>query len=196
MKLFARGHPEGRWFKCRHSFLRPRHGWELNFTQNSPPLASSPWAISSQQPRTNLRRLLAARVRSHTVKNTLRMPFLNSDPASRCCRQPRSGTCPAGSPGTDTAWAVQGRGSCCLGSEFSSPRIKDFHFWGAADFIAKLKQGAQFLKLPSSKRCLRCPAPSEMQPGFQQLQQNVSSPPGQSQNVASGSCPCQGMLDG
>lgn len=71
------------------------------FYSELPPLTSSPWALSRRQPGTNLRRLLADGVWSHTVKNTLRMPFLNSDPSSWCCRQPRSGTCrwgPLGRP--------------------------------------------------------------------------------------------------
>lgn len=132
MKLFARGHPEGRWFKCRHSFPRPRHGWELNFTQNSPlsPGARGQSAVSSLGLTSDGCWRPEFRV---PVKNTLRMPFLNSDPASRCCCQPRSGTCRRGrldshSLGCAGTWQL-------LPGDWIFLKTKDLHFWGAADYI-------------------------------------------------------------
>lgn len=118
VKLFARGHPEGRWFKCRHSFPRLLHGWELNFTQNSPllPAACGQSAVGSPgltsdgcwRPEFRVTRL---KIPCGCLSSTL---------------TPRVGAAaipawdvPVGSPGTVTAWAVQGHGSCCLGTESS-----------------------------------------------------------------------------
>lgn len=62
---------------------------------------------------------------SHTVKNTLRMPFLNSDPRSRCCRQPRSGTCQRDPPGCTQPNLCRDRADAAWGPGFPlcEPRI-------------------------------------------------------------------------
>lgn len=90
VKLFSRGHPEGRWFKCRHSFPRLRQGWELNFTPNSPlsPAARGQSAVGSPGLTSDG---CWRPVWTHTVKNTLRMPLLNSDPRAGAAASPAQG---------------------------------------------------------------------------------------------------------
>lgn len=134
VKLFARGHPEGRWFKCRHSFPRPRHGWELNFTQNSPlsPAARGHSAVGSLGLTSDgcwwmefgVTRL---KIPCGCLSSTL-------TPRAGAAASPAQGRA-GGVPRDSHSLAVQGHGSCCLETGFSSLRTKDFHFWGAADCI-------------------------------------------------------------
>lgn len=146
MKLFARGHPEGRWFKCCHSFPRPRHGWEQNFTQNSPllPAARGQSAVGSP----GLTSDGCWRPEFRVTRLKIPCGCLSSTPT------PRAGAAaiptrdvPVGSPETVTAWAVQGHGSCCLGTGSSQePRISTSGELLTIFSIVKLKQGAQLPK--------------------------------------------------
>lgn len=112
VKLFARGHTEGRWFKCRHSFQRPPQPGTKFSPKPAPPPPSHGQSTVGSRGLTSNRcwQPCGQGLESHAVKNTLRMPFLNSDPARRCCCQPHSGTCWRGPLGRTQPRLCEDRG--------------------------------------------------------------------------------------
>lgn len=95
VKPLARGHPKGPRFEHHRPFPGPRPRAAAAGIRICPlrgtPCASTPkQAVGCSRALTSkcCWRLCGRGLKSQVFKNTSRMPFLNSDPASQCCCQP------------------------------------------------------------------------------------------------------------